>query len=142
MLKLKNRTLGLIAAVAMAVGTSHGAFAAMTLTLAVGAGGSATDHILGEVIPGLQSGGLADRDQVMVNTLLGMSPGQRTPSGTNPKIIVRRRFYGSLPSATQTGMAAAGGIGDMTALAQYISIQLPSTIGYQVLGGCLRWAQW
>jgi len=134
-MKLRNHTLGLIAALAMGAGASSSAVAA--LTLGVGAGGVAGDQILGEVIPSdMSQPGLAARDQLMINTLVGMSPGARTSSGINPEYYRSTTSFGPLPNATLTDAWLKGGIGDMTPSGlNYISVQLPSTTTYQYLVG-------
>lgn len=135
---MKKQTLrtiaGLVVASAIWIGASTSAHATL-ITLAVGAGGSATDHILGEVIPPETSGGLSVRDEAMIDTLRVMGLGVRTAIGINPEYYRSTTAYGSLPDAIQTGHVEAGSIGAMNALAQYISIQLSSTTTYQYLVG-------
>jgi hypothetical protein len=130
-LNIKTIT-ALLAAAGIWAGASTSAFAA--LTLGVGAGGVAGDQILGEVIPSLSSSSLAFRDEAMVNNLLDMTLGQRTPRGTDPEYYRSTTPYGSLGDATLTGAVQAGSIGGMVPSgSQYISIQLPTTTTYQYL---------
>jgi len=141
-------------AAAIGIGASTSAFAALTLT--VGAGGNLTGpgiYILGEIIPAASAssgaGGLATRDETMIDTLRLMGLGIRTATGINPEYYRSTTSFGILPDATQTGMM----YGDKTSqhpiigadglslldhhgsTSQYVSITLPTTSTYQYLVG-------
>ena len=142
----RKTIIGLLAAASLCVGAALSATAA--LTLAVGAGGSASDHILGEVIPTLngQSGGLDVRDALMINNLLAMDLGTRTADGVTPEYYRASTdyatLYGTLPAATSAGAVLAQGVGTSIGQAHvysadpnYILIQLSSTTSYKYLVG-------
>src|SRR5262245_11790747 len=98
----------------MALAASQTASAA-TIQLALGAGGNANDHILGEVFqPGDLNcpGGLTCRDAAAVNGLLAVP--LNTRQGTDPEYWRSSTNFGSLPAASATGAVFAGGVGDMS----------------------------
>ena len=85
---------------------------AATITLNVGAGGAAGDHILGEVfVPNDIPGGLLTRDETAIDALRLMALGART--GTDPEYYRSTTNFGVLPDATQTG-ALSGTPGNFT----------------------------
>jgi VPDSG-CTERM motif len=70
-------------------------------------------YLVGTVIPGLQgNGGQAARDALMTNTLIGMSLGLQTGTGTSADPLYSRSFnsFGPLPPATKVGAVAVSGL--------------------------------
>ena len=84
------------------------------ITLYVGAGGVAGDHIIGEAVPQIPAAGgfgQVSRDVIMVNFLLDMNLGQRSLSTESPEYY-RSTGYGFLtPDATAIGAVFASGGG-------------------------------
>jgi hypothetical protein len=104
---------------------------ASPITLAVGAGGTTGDHILGEVFTTNDiQGGLLVRDEAAIDVLRLMALDTRT--GTAPQYYRSATSFGTLPDAVQTGAAHAGSIGDMTTSGTGILITLNDTYMYLV----------
>ena len=123
-----------LAVVALCAGASITANAA--ITLAVGAGGTPGDHILGEVIPGLSSSGgdtgLAARDMAMINVLLGMGTGTRSVAAANPEYYRSTTTFGSLSAPTLAGMMFNGSVNNNLDSSRYLSITPSSAFQYLV----------
>lgn len=133
---MKKGTMFMVLTALVVGGLMAGKASALVYDLGVGPGGTATDYILGEVIPGDTSvSGLEARDQLMINTLLGMGLGERSPSGVVTEYYRSTTDYGTLPAAVLAGDVLKGSIGQMTALDREIEIVLPSTMTYQYLVG-------
>lgn len=102
---------------------------AITVTLTVGAGGTATDRIIGEVFTTNDlSGGLDVRDVAAINALIDLGTGTRT--GSAPEYYRSTTNFGALPDATTVGAVHNDSISDGAAL---VSITL--TQGYTYLIG-------
>jgi hypothetical protein len=91
-----------------------------------------SQYLVGTVLPGLegQSGGQADRDRDMTNTLLGM--GNQTQMGPNPGVAGDPLYsHTNLvgPAATSTNAVAVGGLGSGTG---NVFITLTGTYQYLV----------
>jgi hypothetical protein len=104
----------------MALGLAAGgaASAGPITLLQVGAGGVAGDHILGEVIPPVYADGQLTRDAAMVDELLSMALGERTPVGLTPEYYRSETDFGYLPPVTTDRATFASGIATMTAVGE------------------------
>ena len=102
---------------------------AITVTLTVGAGGTATDRIIGEVFTTNDlSGGLDVRDAAAVNALIDLAPGTRT--GSAPEYYRSTTNFGALPDATTVGAVHNDSIADN--LVTYVSITLTQGFTYLI----------
>ena len=106
-----------------------------TISLNVGPGGVSDSYILGEAIPGLQDGGLLNRDEAMIEAILAMSAGARTPCCGEPEYYRSSHVFGTLPDPDQIGAVSASGITSMTSTLDKISIALPADTAFQYLVG-------
>lgn len=127
-MKRLSAVLGLVALV-LAVGRVANA---ADITLTVGAGGTATDYIVGEVFyPGILSGGLAVRDAASINGLIALNPDERTTqTALVPEYYRSSTNFGTLPTAIAGTAALAGSIGDMTVSGDTVLVTLSDTYQY------------
>ena len=109
-MKIKYLAAALIALVGL--GLTQRADAILEMTYNDGASHS-SQYLLGTVIPGTQSGGQAERDAAITNSLLAMGLGAQTSGAP----MYSRSFnnFGSLPPATTAGAVPVTGILDGTA---------------------------
>src|SRR6185503_4771233 len=100
---------------------------AITVTLTVGAGGTATDRIIGEVFTTNDlSGGLDVRDVAAINALIDLAPGTRT--GSAPEYFRSTTVF-ALPDATTVGAVHNDSISDGAAT---VSITLTQGFTYLI----------
>lgn len=128
-----KRTL-VISCLALVLAVAQGA-SADTITLQVGAGGTAGDLIIGEVIPTtVGGGGQAARDAAMLTTLIGMSLGTRTGAGISPEYYRSTTDFGALP-AVDASTAVLGSMSNssITFSGNYAVITLAAGTAYQYL---------
>ena len=109
-MKIKYLSVALIILAGLGL-AQRGDAAPLEMTYNDGTGHS-SQYLVGTVIPGVQSGGQAQRDANMTNALLALGLGGQV----NNSGIYSRSFnnFGQLPAATATGAVLGGPIADGT----------------------------
>jgi len=108
-MKIKYLAVALIALAGLVFTQRANAILEMTYN---GGSNNSSQYLVGTVLPGVQSGGQAQRDAAMTNKLLGMGLGAQV--GSSPLYSRSFNNFGSLPAATATGAVLGTGILDGT----------------------------
>ena len=119
-------TIAGVAGVCLALASAH----ANTITLGVGL---SDPYAIGDVVNGIQPGGQADRDVIMVNNLISLALGTQssTMAGDVGDLYQRTaNNFGTLPTAIATGNQLNGGLSFSGGL---LTLTLPQGFTYLVV---------